>query len=103
MLARLDAGNGLRSVRRRSRGNADGLEALVVEHIMVVLVDGDARRREVLLGPLSLLRIRRRDSNELCARNRLEEVEGVSLAHAAETGDANLELGGCHCGTGHGR
>lgn len=68
----------------------------MLNHLLVVIIERDSIRLEIDLGPGHFLRIRRKGRDELGSRRAVEEVDGVTLAHAAEAGGGNLELRGCH-------
>lgn len=77
-------------------GDDDGLETLVVDHLVVVVVQLDAVGLELGLAPLELLGVGGEDGDELGAGGPVEEVGGMTLAHAAEASDAHLESLCCY-------
>lgn len=76
-------------MHRGDCGHAHGLEALMLEHLVVVLVDLDTPRLEVLLGPVKFLGVWRKSSDKLCSWCAVKKVVGVTSAHTAEAGDGN--------------
>lgn len=78
--------------------NHDSLQTLMLQHIVVVLVQRHAKWNQVCLGPFELSGIWRTGGDEFSARSALQEVQGVTLAHAAETGAADLHSLGGHVG-----
>ena len=95
----LDSLDGLLRMRRRHRRNADGLEALVRQHRIVVTVHRGAPRREVLVRPRGFFVAGREDCYERGFGHTVQEVRGVVGAHAAETRDG---YAGSADGLGHG-
>lgn len=63
----------------------------MLKHLLVVVVESDAIWLEVLLAPFELILVGREGSDKLRARSLVQDVEGVSSAHAAETCNGNLE------------
>jgi hypothetical protein len=90
--------DGLLGVDGSDGGDNDGFEARVLQHLVVVGVDLGAKRHEVRLRPRNFRLLGRERGNQLSPRGAVEEVEGVASAHAAETGDSDLEFAGTHCG-----
>ena len=84
--------DGLFGVNRSRSADYYGIEPGVLQHLLVVVVQSHAIGLEVELAPGELLLVRRKGSNEFCAGRPIEEVEGMSLAHATESGGGNLEL-----------
>lgn len=74
----------------------NGLQTGVLDHVLVLGVQGHAVRFEVLLCPLDLLGVWRECSDQLRAGSAVEEVDGMAFAHAAEASGADLELLGGH-------
>lgn len=97
VLASLNGLNGLFSVHGGRGRNDDGLQAFVLQHVLVVLVCRDSVRSKVGLGPFQFRVVRSADGDKVCTGSTLQEVEGMTLAHAAQTGTANLQLSGRHC------
>lgn len=60
-----------------------------LEHLIVVLVETDAKRYEVRLSPCDLRHIRCEGGDQIGARCAGEEVQGMTLAHAAEAGNSD--------------
>jgi hypothetical protein len=77
--------------------NDDSLETRLLNHLLVVIVQGDSMWLKVDLGPSHLLRVGSKGSDELSAGSAVEEVDGMSLAHAAEASSSNLEFLRSHC------
>lgn len=93
-----DGLDGLLSVHGGGGRDDDSFEARVLEHLVVVGVDCAARGLEVLAAPGYFTRLWCKCCDELGAGGQVEEVEGVTGAHAAEAGDGHLELALDHCG-----
>lgn len=74
----------------------NGLQTGVLDHVLVLGVQGHTVRLKVLLRPLNLLWVRRECSDQLRAGRAVEEVDGMAFAHAAEASSAHLELLGRH-------
>lgn len=72
-------------------GNENGLETLVLDHLVVVIVELHAIRLEVLLCPLHLGGLWREGSYELRPRGPVQKICGVTLAHAAQTRRSKFE------------
>ena len=94
-VGRLDS---LLCVHGRRGRNHNSLQPLMLQHIVVVLVNLDAVRGQVLLGPFNLSVVGSAGGDQLCARSPFEEVPGMPLAHAAETSTADFQLGDGHDG-----
>lgn len=97
VLASLNGLDGLFSVHGGRGSNDDGLQAFVLQHVLIVLVGRDSVRTKVRPGPFQLRVVRSANGDEVCTGSTLQEVEGMTLAHAAQTGTANLKLSGRHC------
>lgn len=101
MLVGLDGLDGLLGVDSSDRGHDDGLEALVLEHLVVVRVDLDAG--QLRGGPLGLLGVRGEGGYELGPGRAVLHVEGVPGTHAAQAGDGYFQLARGHCKGGEGK
>lgn len=73
------------------RGDHHGNQALVLEHVVVVLVQSDAEGLEMGLGPFELDGVRGAGSDQFSSRSTFEEVEGMALAHTAKAGTTNFQ------------
>jgi hypothetical protein len=73
------------------RGDNHGNQALVLEHVVVVLVQPDAEGLEMSLSPFQLDGVRGASSDQFSSRSTFEEVEGMALAHTAKAGTANFQ------------
>ena len=91
MLASLNSLDRLRSVCCGDGRNNNSLQTLVLQHLVVVIVDLDTEGHKVLLGPLGLLGVWCEGCDQLGLGCAVQEVEGVTGAHAAEARASNLE------------
>ena len=96
VLVRVDGLDGLLGVHRCHRRYHHRLQALVLQHLVVVRVQLGAVRLQVLLAPCDFFLVGTVGGDQLGARCAVEEVEGVTGAHAAEAGDGDLEAAGGH-------
>lgn len=92
MLLSINRLDSLFSVNSRCRSHNNGFQSLVLQHVIVVLVQLDAVRSEVHLGPFDLSIVRRTGSDQFCARSTFKEVQGMALAHTAETSAADSKF-----------
>ena len=97
MLVHVDGLDGLLGVHRRHRRYHHRLQALVLQHLVVVCVQLGAVRLQVLLAPCDFFLVGSEGGDQLGARRAVEEVEGVTGSHTAEAGDGDLEAAGGHC------
>ena len=94
VLARLQRRDDLVGVQRRRRHQEHGVEARMREHRGVVAEH--VRHAELVARPRKLLRHRAARGDELGACHLAGEHRRVTLAEAAETGNADLQSGGVH-------
>ena len=66
-------------------------ETFVREHLLVVVVECHAVWLEVLFTPFELLLIWRECGDKLSAGGLVQDVQSVSGAHAAQTGNSDLQ------------
>jgi hypothetical protein len=71
--------------------NADCLQSLVLQHIVVVRVDFDAPWFQVLFCPCKLILSRCECRYELGFGRAVEEVVGMTSAHPSQARDGDLE------------
>lgn len=79
------------SMHSGCRSNADSLQALMLEKLVIVRVKSDAPGLEVLLAPGKFLGIRGVSCYEFGTRRAVEEMEGMAGTHTAETRDGDAE------------
>lgn len=68
------------------------LQAFLLEHLVIVLIQAHAKWFQMLLCPLDLSIIWCARSYELCSWCAIEEMKGVAFAHASEAGASDSEL-----------
>jgi hypothetical protein len=90
VLVGLDGLDGLLRVDGGDGGDDDSLEAGMLEHLIVVVVNRGAL--EVGARPAAFLGVRAESRDDLSSGRPGVEVERVARAHAAEAGDGDLEL-----------
>lgn len=88
--------DGLLGMHGGGRSNDNGFQAFVFKHVIVVLVKLHAVRSEVNLSPFQFRIVRRASCHQVCTRGSFKEVQGMALAHAAETSTADFQLGSRH-------
>jgi hypothetical protein len=80
----------------RSHGcNDHSLQAFLFEHLIIVLIQTNSKRFEVLLSPLNFFVVGCAGCYKLCPWSAVQEMSGMSFAHAAEAcaGDSELLRG----------
>ena len=92
MQIRLDGFDRLLSMHSCHAGNDDCLQPLLLDHLFVRGVDSDTPWLEVLFRPLDFALVWCAGCDELGAGCAVEEVQGVTLAHAAEACAGDLEF-----------
>jgi hypothetical protein len=90
VLSSLDSRDRLAGVGGGDGGNDDSLKARVLQHLIIIAVDGNAFKMG--FGPICFILYGSEGSNELGARSSVVEVEGMTSTHATETGNGNLKL-----------
>lgn len=65
------------------RCNHNGNQTFMLEHVIVVLIQGHAKGFEVNLGPFELGGVGRAGGHKFSSGSTLEEVQGMALAHTA--------------------
>ena len=90
MLVGIDGLDGLFGMHGSCRSNDYRLQAFMFEHFIVVLVQSHTKWLQVCLGPFKLGGIGGARSDEFRTRSSFEEVQSMTLAHAAEAGTADF-------------
>lgn len=91
----------LRCMHVRTRRHPHGLQARVLDHGLVRVVDLDPGVPVVLLCPGELVGAGAADGDDAGSRDALDEGAHVAFAHAAEAGDGDGEGGGGGLRGGH--
>lgn len=76
----------------------DGHQPRVLQHLVVVVIEGDTVGFEMLSAPGQLRRVGREGGDKLCLGGEVEKIPGMTFGYAAETGDADFEFGDGHVG-----
>ena len=96
VLVGCDGLDGLLGMHGGGRSNDNSFQALMFKHVIVVLVQLHAVRSKVDLGPFQFRVVRRASCHEVGTGGPLKEVQGMALAHAAETSTADFQLSSRH-------
>lgn len=84
--------DGLLRMHGGRRPNHHGRQARVLDHLVVVIVQGHPVGFEMLFTPGELRRVRGERGHQLRARGAVQEVQGMSLPYTTQAGSTDLEL-----------
>lgn len=91
-----NGGQSLGSIGVGARGYPDGLEAWVVDHCPVVLIDYNALIFVLVACLAQVGRLSTADGNHICMEDTVEKCADKALVHASEASDGGINFGVPH-------